>query len=220
MADRDGVFVCVGLPVLCSYSPGWSPIITRGCGCRGSTTLAQHAQYSLCSFYSRQPTDSLLPNNVFKAVFFTVWCLFSVPVARAAVNRLLESCCFVFVFFLIFICVSQFVSSAPGAILCSVSVTNRCVYCQLSSVSAISEVNVIVTVFKWQPRDDKNVKKHVFRMVDPCSMFSVCQCTLCCVWDAGQPGLANEWLLMKKENEFHTDETNVEMYNRRGHTRT
>lgn len=81
-------------------SPGWSPLITGGCGCRGSTTLAQHAQCSLCSFYSCQPTDSLLPIMYSKQCFF--YCLMfvlSVPVARAAVNRLLQSCysfCFLF----------------------------------------------------------------------------------------------------------------------------
>lgn len=36
------------------------------------------------------------PNNVFKAVFFTVWCLFCVPVACAAVNKLLEKAAFFF----------------------------------------------------------------------------------------------------------------------------
>lgn len=44
-------------------------------------------------------------NNVFKAVFFTVWCLFYVPVACAAVNRLLESSClFVFFNFCVLVC--------------------------------------------------------------------------------------------------------------------
>lgn len=88
------------------------------------------------------------PNDVFKAVFFTVWCSFCVPTACAAVNRLLESCCFFvsffgwFVLFLIFFlyiykCVLEFVLSAPGAILRSVSVTDRCTYCPLSVLATV-----------------------------------------------------------------------------------
>lgn len=72
-----------------------SPSSQGECGCRGSTTLPQHAQCSLCFVYSCQPTESLLPIMYSRQccfVFFTVQCLFSVPVA--AVNRLLESCCF------------------------------------------------------------------------------------------------------------------------------
>lgn len=69
-ADRGGVIACVSLSVSCSYSLQVGlPIITGGCGCRGSTTLAQHAQCSLCSFYSCQPTDSLLPIMYSKQCF-------------------------------------------------------------------------------------------------------------------------------------------------------
>lgn len=97
---------CVGFSVLCSYSfQVGLPVITGGCGCRGSTTLAQHAQCSLCSFYSCQPTDSLLPIMYSKQCFFCVWCLFSVPVAHAAVNRLLEKLLFFLLFFKIYFCV-------------------------------------------------------------------------------------------------------------------
>lgn len=105
------------------------PIITGGCGCRGSTTLAPHAQCSLCSFYSCQPTDSLLPVMYSKqccCFFFTVWCLFSVPLAHAAVNRLLEKLLF-------FLKKKEYFDvfgwSQPGAM--SVSVAGRCESCRL-----------------------------------------------------------------------------------------
>lgn len=71
--DRGGMDVHVGLSVLHFYSPQVGlPVIAGGCGCRGSTTLAPHTRCSLCSFYSRQPAKPASPNNVFKAVFFTV----------------------------------------------------------------------------------------------------------------------------------------------------
>lgn len=117
------------LSVQLLLTPGWSPHHHRG--------MWLPWQHHVGSTRSVQPLFLLFltanwltpPNNVFKAVFFTVWCLFSVPVAHAAVNRLLESCCF-FKIFLSF----GFVWSSAGAILRWVSVTGRCAYCQLSSV--------------------------------------------------------------------------------------
>lgn len=125
-----------GLSVLCSYS--------LQVGLPSAQEMRLPWQHHVVSTRSVQPLFLLFlsanwlnpPNNVFKAVFFTVWCLFSVPVARAAVNRLLESCCFPCFFFFVFCFVVfsvfpflfslvQFVLSAPDAILSSV--TGRCV---------------------------------------------------------------------------------------------
>lgn len=62
--------------LLLSSGSGWSLVIMGGgCGCLGSTTLARHAQCSLCSFYSCQPTDSLLPIMYSKQCFFFFHCL-------------------------------------------------------------------------------------------------------------------------------------------------
>ena len=99
-ADGGGVIcVCVGFPVLCSHSPGWSPHHHWG--------MRLPWQHHVGSTRSVQPLFLLFlsanwltpPSNVFKAVlffcfFFTVWCLFSVPLAHAAVNRLLEKLLF------------------------------------------------------------------------------------------------------------------------------
>lgn len=117
------------------------------------------------------------PNNVFKAAFFTVWCLFYVPVACAAVNRHLESCgLFVLC---VCACVFWFVSSKLGAIIRSVSVTGRCACCQLLSVLAISDIYVIETVFRWKQRGDRYVKKHVFVRLT-CVWFVFLFVSVCC----------------------------------------
>lgn len=70
------------------------------------------------------------PNSVFKAEFLTVQCLFSVPVARAAVNRLFFLEATVFVWF----CFSRFVLSASGAVSAARATGTRA-SCQSSSAA-------------------------------------------------------------------------------------
>lgn len=79
------------------------------------------------------------PNNVFKAVFFsffTVWCLFSVPVAHAAVNRLIESCCFFqSTYFCVLVCI------VSTRCCCVLSHRRMCLGCEFCII-AIGEINV------------------------------------------------------------------------------
>lgn len=131
--------VCVYWSVL-SYAPtpGWSPVITGRCGCRGSTALAQD---SLCSFYSCQATDWAMYSK--QCCFLTVRYLLYVLVARAAVNKRLENCCSFVLFFYNFVFSAHLVHA-----MCHTLLFGRCVYRRSSSVSAIGEINVMVTVLK------------------------------------------------------------------------
>lgn len=91
-SDRGGVNARVGSPVLHLYSPQVGLPSSQGDAV--AVAAPRWLRGSLLSFYSRQPANPAPPNNVFKAVFFTVWCLFSVPVVCAAVSRLLGRCVF------------------------------------------------------------------------------------------------------------------------------
>lgn len=179
-----------------------SPSSQGECGCRGSTTLPQHAQCSLCFVYSCQPTESLLPIMYSRQCccfgFFTVQCLFSVPVARAAVNRLLWKAA-VFHIIVFSVCLVCFRCHLPARS----RVTGGCASRQLSSVSVVCEVNVMVTVIRRKQSDDRNVKKPVFVwLVYVC--LPVCAAlwaTYVRVWDAGQLLLVSECLfIIKKED--------------------
>lgn len=174
---RPVLFVCVRWlvcrPLL--LSPGWS-FIAGGCGCRGSTTLIQHAQCSFCSFYSCEHNWLTPPNNVFKAVFFTVWCLFSVPVACAAVNRHLGSC--FFFFFLVCFFNSMWLElsrlhqnrSVSACVHVHARPVHRCPFLPFLSWAKCRVDDVQVKKNKWGRRWDVCT-------VGPRWMVTVCRCT-------------------------------------------
>lgn len=115
---RGCVIMCLGLSVLCFYCLHFGLPSSQG------DVVAVAAPFWLntfCAapapFYFCQPTDSLLPIMYSKRCFFTVWCLFSVPVVCAAVSRILDSCFFFFFCYYFFVSVCLMLSHSQVYVL-------------------------------------------------------------------------------------------------------
>lgn len=147
------------------------------------------------------------PNNVFKAVFCFVL-LFNVCSMSPWLVLLWIGFWKAAVFHIIVfsVCLVCFRCHLPGRS----RVTGGCASRQLSSVSVVCEVNVMVTVIRRKQSDDRNVKKHVFVwLVYVC--LPVCTAlwaTYVRVWDAGQLLLVSECLFIIKRGLNFTQDVN------------
>lgn len=185
-----------------------SPSSQGECGCRGSTTLPQHAQCSLCFVYSCQPTESLLPIMYSRQCCCFFFLLFNVCSLSPWLVLLWIGFWKAAVFHIIVfsVCLVCFRCHLPARS----RVTGGCASRQLSSVSVVCEVNVMVTVIRRKQSDDRNVKKPVFVwLVYVC--LPVCAAlwaTYVRVWDAGQLLLVSECLFIIKRGLNFTQDVN------------